>query len=127
MRFLHSEIVRYKCKLLIKSYFLNPRPFKNMNAYGSISFLGKAVILGACCGICLYMLQLLYMCALMLILRYHHKAFVNIDIIGLNVIMSDIHRTNVAVSFSKRCIANLSLVYAKYSSEINNNITQKRI
>ena len=53
---------------------------------------------------------LLYMFALMGVACYQDKTFVNIGKIGLNVLLSDLNCTRLAVYFSNRCIANLSIV-----------------
>ena len=45
---------------------------------------GKAVILGACCDICLYMLHIAIYACTYLSVCYQHKTVVNIDIIDLN-------------------------------------------
>ena len=45
----------------------------------------------------------------MLVVRYQYKTFVNIDIIDLNVLLSDLNCEKVAVYFSNRFITHLSL------------------
>ena len=46
----------------------------------------------------------------MLLICFQHKTFVNIDINGSNVLLSDLNCRKVVVYISNRCIANLSLV-----------------
>ena len=78
---LHSEIVRNKCNLQIKFYFLSLIIFQNINAQLNMLTWGKAVILGTYRDICCI---LLYMLALMSVIYCQYKTIVNIDIIDLN-------------------------------------------
>ena len=45
------------------------------------------------------------MLAFMLVVCYQYKTFVNIDIIGLNIFLSDLKVTKVTIYLSNRCIA----------------------
>ena len=46
----------------------------------------------------------------MLVVCYQYKTFVNIDVNFLNILLSNLNCTKVAVYFSNCCIANLSPV-----------------
>ena len=50
------------------------------------------------------------MCAFILVVCYHYETFVNTDITGLNVIVSDPNCTKIVAYFSNRCIADLTQV-----------------
>ena len=58
----------------------------------------------------IYATYFLYIFALMLVAYYQYKIFLNFDIIVLNVLLSDLTCTKVAVYFQNRSIANLSLL-----------------
>ena len=45
----------------------------------------------------------------MLVVCYQYNTFLNINIIGSNILLRDLSYTKVAVYNSNRCIANLSL------------------
>ena len=47
----------------------------------------------------------------MLVEYYQYKTFVSIDVIGLIVLLSDLNSIKLAVYFSNRYVANLSLMY----------------
>ena len=110
MQLLQSETVRYISAhidriLLLNSFFFIP--LKHNQVYFLVTkrlYWVNIVIYAYICCI------LLYMFALMLIVCYQYKAFVNIGIVGLYILLSNLNCTKAAVYFSNHYIASLSLM-----------------